>query len=508
MGAVIESAVNWAVAIANDNSHGYDQNSRWGVDYDCSSLVISAFEQAGVKVKTGGATYTGDMRPVFLRYGFSDVTRQINLSNGNGLKRGDVLLNTTHHTALVVTDGGGTIVNASINENGKTKGGKKGDQTGKEIYTRGYYNYPWNYVLRYTGDDSVAPASSTTTGTNTEKPHSLSDKYGTGGNTVREDFSLSRDEKYKLLADGVDISSYAGGLSWQNTIDELATKMSFYVAKSSTKYVDTYTPQIGSIINFFINVEIFRGIVIDVDDGSETVNKYTVCDFGWYLNKTKETYQFNNMPAYKAIKKVCEDFNIPIDTLPELNTEIRQIYVDKVVSDIISNILELCGGGYNFDMTPQGLRIYKYGDIYAYPEFRITPNTPLIYSPSLRGGASHSVSIDEMKNSIKVITEADNVYTVQTVLKDTDSIYKFGVLQEVVKIDPEKENAQMVAQSKLAELNKQSETFSFEMIEAVDSYTRAGMAMDIDDVRYLIEGTSHSITNGIHHVKVNLKKII
>ena len=503
MGAVIERAVNWAVAIANDNSHGYDQNSRWGVDYDCSSLVISAFEQAGVKVKTGGATYTGDMRPVFLRYGFSDVTGQINLSNGSGLKRGDVLLNTTHHTALVVTDGGGTIVNASINENGK-----KGDQTGKEIYTRGYYNYPWNYVLRYTGDDSVAPAASTTTGTNTEKPHSLSDKYGTGGNTIREDFSLSRDEKYKLLADGVDISSYAGGLSWQNTIDELATKLSFEVAKSSTKYVNTYTPQIGSIINFFTNVEIFRGIVIDVDDGSETVNKYTVCDFGWYLNKSKETYQFNNMTAYKAIKKVCEDFNIPIDSIPELNTEIKQIYVDKAVSDIISNILELCGGGYNYDMTPQGLRIYKYGDIYAYPEFRITPNTPLIYSPSLRGGVSHSVSIEDMKNSIKVITEADNVYTVQTVLKDTDSIYKFGVLQEVVKIDPEKENAQTVAKSKLAELNKQSETFSFEIIEAVDSYTRAGMAMDIDDVRYLIEGTSHSITNGIHHVKVDLRKFV
>ena len=149
--SVIEKAVSWAVGIANDNSHGYDQNSRWGPDYDCSSLVISAFEQAGVKVKTGGATYTGNMKSVFLKYGFSDVTGSINLSSGSGLKRGDVLLNTVHHTALVVTDGGGTIVNASINENGKTKGGRKGDQTGKEIYTRGYYNYPWNVVLRYNG---------------------------------------------------------------------------------------------------------------------------------------------------------------------------------------------------------------------------------------------------------------------------------------------------------------------------------------------------------------------
>ena len=57
MGAVIESAVNWAVKIANDNSHGYDQNNRWGPNYDCSSLVISAFEQAGCKVKSGGASF-------------------------------------------------------------------------------------------------------------------------------------------------------------------------------------------------------------------------------------------------------------------------------------------------------------------------------------------------------------------------------------------------------------------------------------------------------------------
>lgn len=313
-------------------------------------------------------------------------------------------------------------------------------------------------------------------------------------------------EGFMLLADGIDITGFVGGLSWQNTIDELATKMNFDTAKSDTKYVNTYEPRIGSIINLFTNIEIFRGIVIAVDDGEKTRNKYTVTDFGWYLNKSKETYQFNNMPAYKAINKICADFNIPIDTIPELGTEIQQIYADKAVSDIISNILDLCGGGYNFDVTPKGLRIYKYGEIYAYPEFRITPNTPLIYSPSLRGSVSHSVSIEDMKNSIKVITEADKVYTVRTILQDADSIAKFGMLQEVAKIDPEKENAQTVAQSKLSELNKEKESFSFEMIEALDSYTRAGMAMDVDGERYLIESTSHSITNGIHHVKVDLRK--
>ena len=32
-----EKAVTWAIKIANDPAHGYDQDNRWGPDYDCSS---------------------------------------------------------------------------------------------------------------------------------------------------------------------------------------------------------------------------------------------------------------------------------------------------------------------------------------------------------------------------------------------------------------------------------------------------------------------------------------
>ena len=53
MGKVIDSAVSWLINLANDNSHGYDQQYRWGErgDYDCSSSTIQAFEQAGVPLK-------------------------------------------------------------------------------------------------------------------------------------------------------------------------------------------------------------------------------------------------------------------------------------------------------------------------------------------------------------------------------------------------------------------------------------------------------------------------
>lgn len=147
--SVIEDAVKWAVGIANDNSHGYDQASRDGPDYDCSSLLCWAYYKAGLNTRPGYTPSTHTMRQVFLNAGFDDVTSQVSLSSGSGLIRGDVLLVPGSHTEMYI--GNGQNVAASINEHGGITGGQTGDQTGKEIQVRSYYNYPWEYVLRYPG---------------------------------------------------------------------------------------------------------------------------------------------------------------------------------------------------------------------------------------------------------------------------------------------------------------------------------------------------------------------
>lgn len=148
----INKAVDWALAMARDARHGYDQEQRWGPDYDCSSFVITAWQQAGVPVRSSGASYTGDMLPAFLRCGFRDVTGQVNLATGKGLQKGDVLLNTAHHAELYVGDG--KCVKAGSNEHGGAAGGVSGDQNGREICVSGYYNYPWDHVLRYMGGET------------------------------------------------------------------------------------------------------------------------------------------------------------------------------------------------------------------------------------------------------------------------------------------------------------------------------------------------------------------
>lgn len=151
----IEKAVSFMVTVAKDDSHGYDQTHRnGGIDYDCSSLVGTALNQAGFNVKKSSTTRT--LRAQLLACGFKTV------SVGGARKRGDIFLKEGHH--VVMCTDANNIVHASINEKGTTTGGKHGDQTGKEICVRSFYNYKggWDYHFRISDAVSVPSQSSLT----------------------------------------------------------------------------------------------------------------------------------------------------------------------------------------------------------------------------------------------------------------------------------------------------------------------------------------------------------
>ena len=147
-----EQALQWAINIANDQRHGYSQQNRNGPDYDCSSLVLSAYKKAGIDI--GHATYTGNMKAKLLKHGFSDVTASVNLSNCNGMERGDILLyhlsGTQGHTALYA--GNRQIVHAR----GQSYGSPASGDQGSEIAVTPYSRSRWATVLRYTGGQAQA----------------------------------------------------------------------------------------------------------------------------------------------------------------------------------------------------------------------------------------------------------------------------------------------------------------------------------------------------------------
>lgn len=174
----VEYAVNWCISIANDNSHGYDWThttaKRWGPDYDCSSLIITAYEKAGIPVKSAGADRTYDMLPAFQKCGFV-IVQGWNRQTGAGLIAGDVLLNVQNHTEICI--GNGQLLKASSDYDRK-----QGDSSGTEIRIGGYYSYPWDYALRY------SRPSEQYTGTATSFPNAFNYAL-TGDYNVNPDYT-------------------------------------------------------------------------------------------------------------------------------------------------------------------------------------------------------------------------------------------------------------------------------------------------------------------------------
>ena len=75
---------------------------------------------------------------------------------------GDILVTPGKHTEIYV--GNGKLAGARGNANsGKPENGKSGDQSGSEIDISAYWNFPWSFVLRYVGDNTISSDTTTST---------------------------------------------------------------------------------------------------------------------------------------------------------------------------------------------------------------------------------------------------------------------------------------------------------------------------------------------------------
>lgn len=172
--------------MVEDDRNGYSQAPvRWGGDYgedktvelpggavtyslgsfDCSSSNCKAWQLALVGSPYEGvlddATYTGNMREVFLASGLFYADR-------TPARRGDVYLHDGRHTAMCQDGGLGDgpfgydcLSHFRHNEWGGIEGGEPGDQTGEEALVQPFYESPWLTTLHYNHkadwDEQIGP---------------------------------------------------------------------------------------------------------------------------------------------------------------------------------------------------------------------------------------------------------------------------------------------------------------------------------------------------------------
>lgn len=150
--AGIEDGIAAALAYAADDRHGYELRSgnHWPGSYDigtdCAGLArLYAAAVEGVTLDSYPDFGTWSEVATLTKRGWDDIPFSL-----SAMRRGDILVralgDSTGHTVVYL--GGSRIVGAENNWDGV-----RGDGSGAEVTERPYYDYSYNHILRWEGDE-------------------------------------------------------------------------------------------------------------------------------------------------------------------------------------------------------------------------------------------------------------------------------------------------------------------------------------------------------------------
>ncbi len=310
-----------------------------------------------------------------------------------------------------------------------------------------------------------------------------------------------------------DITPLVTTISWDSNLSLMAA-MEFEIIWSDTAHIPINPCDLGDVVILTkAGEEVHRGVIVTESRSGRGNLKYTVYDYAWYLGKSKSVYQFNRMPASQAITRILNDFGMLIGNVPTMNTIIDDIYIEKSPAEIIEDIYkreeQRTGKRFNVEMRQGKIYFEEMKDLVIKGTFRLAANVEPYDVLSNPLGVDRTRTIDSMRNRVKILIEKDKNYEVVARAEDEALIKKYGLIEEVFKIDAEDAaKAREVARILLQRLAKIQETNSLTLMG--DVAFKAGRLLDVTEPitgmngRYIIVKAKHTVKNQIHTMNLEL----
>ena len=313
----------------------------------------------------------------------------------------------------------------------------------------------------------------------------------------------------------VDITNYVTEIKWSGDLSQAGRKLNFTIAYTTGAKDSVWKNadiELGDRVNlYYINdisqkqFCIFSGKIFLQSRNSESYTmEFVAYDNLIYLAKSKMTYKFDDAVIADAIKTVGLTLGV---TTGEFCDDAKKYKISCIAdgmtgSEIINKCLETLkawtGWKYHVYMTDnngqQVLNVVRADTVID--DFIITDTKNLT-------SASHSASIEDMRNQICIVDENGNI---TGYIKNDDDIKKYGCLQDVYKVD-NKQNTQTMARSMLKRVKETSQ------ISALGNYQCiSGFAVEIEEEqikgKFLIETDEHTISNNNHTMTLTLNYIV
>lgn len=321
-----------------------------------------------------------------------------------------------------------------------------------------------------------------------------------------------RGDEMRLTVNGRDETRRAGNITRADNLDGLSVSLTFDIAVNPD---DRYWPKTNIVAGdkvVFTNggKAVFSGIITDMSQNSRYAKSYTANDYGWYLNKNEVVVQFRKMIASDAIKKLCNDFGVPVGAICSLPTKISKVYNGDTLSDCIKDIIKQTeadqGKSYRMELRDNKLYVEPYSDLVVRASFKpaanLAPFDPTRYPADERS----SESIADMANVTKVVSASEQSAQIIGKAQDSASVARYGMLQKVEQAE-QKDSAQAgnLAKNLLLELNKVTKTKTVKLLG--DDKVRSGRILYHQGVAYLVTSCTHTYNGAVHTMDLTLEAI-
>lgn len=303
-----------------------------------------------------------------------------------------------------------------------------------------------------------------------------------------------------------DISNIAGQIQLYSTINGEAGKLTCVLQKDPNNLLQIAN---GSIVSFIVDgVGMFFGYVFTIGTDAQENYQITCYDQMRYL-KNSDIYTTRNMTASDIFAKICKDFNLkykiktPTKFIPP-----AYIHNKKTLYNIIERGMNLASINDNKHYFIRD----NFGEL-TWSDLGEEKTNIQIGSGSLLYGYKYEKSIDsDTFNQIKMYKEdTKNNKREFWIVKDSDSIKRWGTLQSLTKVDSKMNEAQvkMLAENYLKSKNRETEKLTLQANGVKELTAGRGIKFilereNIDKWMWIVSST-HTFTKYNHIMELEVE---
>lgn len=301
-----------------------------------------------------------------------------------------------------------------------------------------------------------------------------------------------------------DFTDFCGSIFLRSNITDISEELTFDI---NGKFLN----ESDIILLYEDDKKVYEGIVVtcEQDEYNSSLSCY---DYGFYLNKSEDIYQFNDIVS-NCIKKILNDYGIPVGGIIDINLNYKNVNkgtLANIIKELIDYTIKNTGKKYYFQMREN--KFYLEEETNNITIFKTSLFTGDLDITNFIKNPKYKKSIENLKNAIKVVQEEDNKIKQLAYAQNQDSINKYGKLQKLETLTKEEiGSASNVANTQLSLLNKVEYIFTCELPGIINC--RANKILKFDDDILNVKGDfrisqcTHNITTVSHTMSLQLEVI-